>query len=367
MRRLIFAAVFSVAVFLPGVCSVVVGQESAGQQAPGQQVSGQQPERTVTGGVMGTEYRLVAIGSDAKKLDVALAAAVAELQRVEDLMTDWRASPLSTLNDHAGKGPQVLPLELAALIGRGCALGGLTEGAFDISFAGVGKLWDFKKKPPLVPTAEKVKQALMHVDYRRIEIVPAKSSVALPEGFRVGLGGIAKGYGIDAAMKVLMKHNVRQAIVNVGGDMSVLGKKHGKPWPIGIAHPRNKELALAALNLSNVCVVTSGDYERFFEVDGVRYHHILDPRTGYPSKGCMTATVVATHAEYADALATALCVLGPEKGLALIEKLPRVEAIVVGLDGKAAASTGLQSSMIKHDSTPDSKPDRQPGTAKSGK
>lgn len=303
-------------------------------------------ERTVKGGVMGTEYRLVAIGLDPAKLNVALAAAVKELERVEDLMTDWRASPLSTLNDNAGKGPQVLPIELATMIGRGRALGELTEGAFDISFAGVGKLWDFKRKPARVPTAEQIKSALVHVDYRRIEIVPAKLTVALPAGFRIGLGGIAKGYGIDAAMKVLMQHNIRNAVVNVGGDMSILGKKQGKPWPIGIAHPRHKEHALAELNLSNVCVVTSGDYERFFEQDGVRYHHILDPRTGYPSKGCITATVVASHAEYADALATALCVLGPEKGLALIEKLPRVEAIMVGLDGKAAASKGLRSSLV---------------------
>ncbi|MGK0153812.1 MAG: thiamine biosynthesis lipoprotein [Neolewinella sp.] len=349
MVRLILTAFFVLA-----STSIAAAQDPAAKdpatQGLGQPVSKQAAakplERTVKGGVMGTEYRLAAIGTDAVKLDAALAAAVKELQRVEDLMTDWRASPLSTLNDNAGKGPQVLPLELAAMIGRGQAVGELTDGAFDISFAGVGKLWDFKRKPPRVPTAEQVKAALAHVDYRRIEIVPAKLTVALPAGFRIGLGGIAKGYGIDAAMKVLMQHDIRNAVVNVGGDMSILGKKQGKPWPIGIAHPRHKEHALAELKLSNVCVVTSGDYERFFEVDGVRYHHILDPRTGYPSKGCITATVVASHAEYADALATALCVLGPEKGLALIESLPRVEAIVVGLDGKAAASKGLRSSLV---------------------
>ncbi|MFT4516100.1 MAG: thiamine biosynthesis lipoprotein, partial [Planctomycetota bacterium] len=117
---------------------------------------------------MGTEYRLAAIGTDPVKLDAALAAAVKELERVEDLMTDWRASPLSTLNDNAGKGPQVLPLELAAMIARGQAVGELTGGAFDISFASVGKLWDFKRKPPRVPTAEQVKAALVYVDYRRI-------------------------------------------------------------------------------------------------------------------------------------------------------------------------------------------------------
>jgi len=305
-----------------------------------------QPERLISGGVMGTEFHLTAVGPDAAKLDKALQAAITELRRVEDLMTDWRASPLSTLNAAAGKGQQVVPLELAQLISRGQALGELTDGAFDITFAGVGKLWDFKKKPPVVPTVEKVKLALANVDYRRIQIVPEKSSVAIPKGFRIGLGGIAKGYGIDAAMRVLRQHGVQHAIVNVGGDMKVLGKKHGKPWEVRIAHPRNKETGLALLNLSNTCVVTSGDYERFFEVDGERYHHILDPRTGYPSKGCITATVVAKNAEYADSLATALCVMGPKKALELVEKLRRVEAIVVGLDGKVAASSGLVTSLL---------------------
>jgi thiamine biosynthesis lipoprotein len=307
---------------------------------------GNELERLITGGVMGTEYHLTAIGPDGALLDRSLQAAITELRRIEDLMTDWRASPLLTLNAAAGKGPQVVPLELAQLISRGKALGELTDGAFDVTFAGVGKLWNFKKKGSVVPGAGAVKQALTNVDYRRIEIVPEKSSVALPAGFRIGLGGIAKGYGIDAAMRVLRQHGVRNALVNVGGDMKVLGKKHGQPWEVRIAHPRNRETGLALLRLSNTCVVTSGDYERFFEVDGVRYHHILDPRTGYPSKGCITATVVAKNAEYADSLATALCVMGPQKGLELVEKLRRVEAIVVGLDGKVTASTGLVGSLV---------------------
>jgi thiamine biosynthesis lipoprotein len=303
-------------------------------------------ERVRTGGVMGTDFRLTAIGDDAPRLDAALEAAIVELRRVEDLMTDWRPSPLTTLNLAAGKEPVKLPVELAAIIGRGKALGGLTGGAFDITFAGVGKLWDFKRQPPIVPTGAEVEQALQRVDYRRIRIDEHQSTVAIPRGFRIGLGGIAKGYGIDRAMAVLRKHGVASGVVSVGGDMKVLGRKYGKAWEVGIAHPRDKERALAALKVSNTCVVTSGDYERFFEVDGKRYHHILDPRTGYPSTGCITATVVAVNAEYADALATALCVLGPERGLALVEKLPRVEAIVVGLDGEVAASTGLRSSLL---------------------
>lgn len=303
-------------------------------------------ERVRVGGVMGTDFRLTAIGEEAASLEAALTAAVEELRRVEDLMTDWRPSPLSTLNLGAGKGPQQLPLELAAIIGRGQAIGALTDGAFDITFAGVGKLWDFKRDPPQVPTRAAVAAALRNVDFRRVVVDEERVTVALPRGFRIGLGGIAKGYGIDRAMQVLRDRGVRSAIVCVGGDMKVLGRRRGAPWEIGVSHPRDKERALAALSVSNVCVVTSGDYERFFEVDGERYHHILDPRTGFPSTGCITATVVAANAEYADALATALCVLGPERALALVERLPRVEAIVVGLDGAVAASRGLRSSLM---------------------
>lgn len=138
-----------------------------------------------------------------------------------------------------------------------------------------------------------------------------------------------------------MKLGIRHAFVNAGGDLKALGRKHGKLWEIAVRHPRDRENVLALLPVSNTCVVTSGDYERFFDYEGKRYHHIIDPRTGYPSEGCISATVVAPDAAFADALATALCVLGPDQGLALVERLPRVEALVVGMDGSVRATRGL--------------------------
>jgi len=292
-------------------------------------------------GAMGTTLELRAIGPDAERLESALEAAVLEIQRVEDVMTDWRPSPLTKLNDAAGTGPHAVPAELARLVARALELGRLSDGAFDVTYAGAGKLWDFKRDPPLLPDPAAIERALRVVDYRRVSVDLEANTVELPAGARIGLGGIAKGYGVDRAMQVLMDHGVRHALVNAGGDLKALGRKFDEPWEIAIRHPRDRERVIAALPVSNTCVVTSGDYERFFEHEGKRYHHILDPRTGYPSQGCMSATVVAPDAAFADALATALCVLDPVEGMELVERLDRVEALLVDLDGEVTFSSGL--------------------------
>ena len=330
---------------LPLLAPLALGLALAAPRSPAPQ-EGTAPaplvlrERTL--GVMGTELEIKALGTDVALLDKALDAAVVEIQRVEDLMTDWRPSPLMELNAAAGQGPVQVEPELAALIARGLQFGELTGGAFDITYAGAGKLWDFKRRPPVIPDAAAVRAALANVGYARVHVNLEASTVDLPAGMRLGLGGIAKGYGVDRAMAVLLEHGIEHGIVSAGGDLKVLGRKFGKPWEIAVRHPRDRERVLAKLPVSNTCVMTSGDYERFFDYEGKRYHHILDPRTGYPATGCMSATVVAQDAANADSLATAMCVLGPEKGLALVEQLPHVEAILVGMDGKVHTSSGLR-------------------------
>lgn len=296
-------------------------------------------------GVMGTDLVLRVVGEDPARLDAALDAAEAELRRVEDLATDWRESPLTRLNDAAGRGPQPVEPELRHLIARALRIAAITGGAFDPTFAGVGHLWHFDGGDPRLPDPAAIAAALETIDHTRVVVDEEAGTVELPAGFRVGLGGIAKGYGVDRAMQVLIDHGVTSGVVNAGGDMKLLGKKDGEPWEIAIKHPRRRDEAMAVLHLSNVSVVTSGDYERFLEIDGKRYHHILDPRTGYPSTGCLSASVVGPSAETCDALATALCVIGPEDGLALVEQLDRVEAILVGLDGKVHVSTGLKGAV----------------------
>ncbi len=299
------------------------------------------PHRRLDFAAMGTEVTIEAIGPDEAALDAALVAAEAELRRVEDLCTSWRDSPLTRTNERAGTGAGPIDPELARLVGRGLAIGELTGGAFDVTFAGVGKLWNFKAEPPVLPSAAEVATALAAVDYRRVELDLDAGTIALPADARLGLGGIAKGYGVDRAMAVLLQHGVEHGLVNAGGDLKVLGKKAGEPWRIAIRHPRDRDSVLAMVPLSNTCMVTSGDYERFFEHEGTRYHHILDPRTGYPASGAMSATVIAPDAAFADALATALAVLPPDEGLAIVADLDRVECLIVDLDGNVHRSSGL--------------------------
>lgn len=295
---------------------------------------------------MGTDLVIRVYGDDPERLDRALDAAIAEIQRVEDLATDWRDSPLLRLVARAGEGPQPVEDELRALISRALRMAAITGGAFDPTFAGVGRLWRFDGGEPRVPDPKDIAATLATIDHTRVKVDDARGTVELPTGFRIGLGGIAKGYGVDRAMAVLLEHGIEHAIVNAGGDMKLLGRRGGELWEVAIKHPRDRETAMAVLHLSNVSVVTSGDYERFLEIEGRRYHHILDPRTGYPSTGCMSATVVGPSAEDCDAFATALCVLGVDDGLRLIEALPRIEAILVGLDGKVHVSSGLRDAVI---------------------
>ena len=291
---------------------------------------------------MGTEVVVEAVGPGGSQQDAALLAAEEEFRRVEDLCTSWRDSPLTRMNGHAGSGPVSIPAELARLIGRGLDLGAATDGAFDVTFAGVGKLWDFQAEPPVLPSEGELAAALAAVDYRRVKLNLEASTIALPAGAAIGLGGIAKGYGVDRALAVLVEHGVEHGLVNAGGDLKVLGTKDGQPWKVAIRHPRDRDELLEVVPLTDLAAVTSGDYERFFEHEGRRYHHILDPRTGYPATGAMSVTVVAPDAAFADALATALAVLGPEDSLPIVEALEHVEALVVDLDGGVHRSSGLR-------------------------
>ncbi len=294
------------------------------------------------GGVMGTSFQIEAIGTDEAELDRVLGLVLDELRRVEDVFTVWRESELTRLNDRAGQGPVPVSQEMADLLALACECGRVTHGAFDITYFPLRPLWNYKAEHPVLPSQEAVAAALEFVGYERIRVDREHGTVDLPAGFSLDLGGIAKGYGIDRGMRVLLEHGIENGLVQAGGDTKALGRKFGKPWQIAIKHPRDKHKVFALLPVVNQCVQTSGDYERFFEVDGKRYHHIIDPRTGWPSEGCMSATVIGPEATFGDGLATAMCVLGPEAGMAIIEQLERVEAVLVGMDGRVHLSSGLK-------------------------
>ena len=301
---------------------------------------------------MGTRVEVQLWSDDRAVAEELIAQAMAELDRIEALMSTYMdTSEMSRVNASAYAQPQKVTAELFGLLKIAMEISVATDGAFDISYDSVGQLYDFRAGKH--PDENQIAAQLENIDYHHVILDEAAQTVSFKTpGVRINLGGIAKGYSVERVIRLLREAGVEHALATAGGDTRILGDRRGKPWIVGVRDPNQRDGIFTRIPLDDEAISTSGDYERFFEVGGVRYHHILDPRTGYPSKGCMTATVVATHAEYADALATALCVLGPEKGLALIEKLPRVEAIVVGLDGKAAASTGLQSSLIKPGSKP---------------
>ncbi|MFQ5543582.1 MAG: FAD:protein FMN transferase [Nitrospiria bacterium] len=291
--------------------------------------------------LMGTQVIIKAIGNERDQVDVAIKAAFAEVWRLEKLMSSYiPESPLSKINQNAGKQPVPVSRELFLLIKKSLHFSELTHGAFDISFASVGKLWSFRKK--IVPTSDVVKAQLPFVNYKKIRIEDADTSVFLPSArMKIALGGIGKGYAMDRAMITLKEHGINNAMVMAGGDTLIRGKKGSESWRIGLRDPNKKDGILSVLPLTDQAISTSGDYERFFMKDGLRYHHILDTKTGFPAMLCRSVSILAPDATTSDALSTSVFVLGPKEGLALIDRLKGVEGIIVDPEGKIHLSSGL--------------------------
>ncbi len=274
----------------------------------------------------------------------AAAEACFELYRELDLeLSEWKeGSPLTAVNRAAGERPVAVPPGLYQLLDRGLDLGRETEGAFDVSWAALWGLWDFRSTAPKVPAAEEVAARRARVDYRRVALDPAARTVFLPErGMVLGLGGIAKGYALDRAAALLEARGFHDFLLVGGGQVVARGEKARRPWRIGVRDPRGESGdVFARVELHDASLSTSADNESFFEADGVRYHHILDPRTGYPARGLRSATVLHRDATLADALSTAVLVLGRERGLEVARRLG-AEALVVDERGEVASTPGL--------------------------
>jgi len=275
---------------------------------------------------------------------------------VDARMNEWKpTSPLFAVNEAAGREPVVTPDDLRALLRRGIEIGELTEGAFDITWAALWGLWDFRAVPPRVPPADQIAQRVALVDFRSVRIDDAAGTVFLPRsGMRIGLGGIAKGYALDRAAEVLRTHGVRDFLISAGGQVYAAGQRGGRPWRVGIRDPRGpRDDYFAIVQITNLSVSTSGDYERYFILEGVRYHHILDPRTGWPARGLRSVSVISPDATLADALSTALMILGPQRGLKLAERLDDVEAVVVDEHAAVRTTSGVNRILrIRHLPTP---------------
>lgn len=290
--------------------------------------------------LMGTQFGIQVVGDDESAARAAIEAAFEEVERIEALLSEWReTSEISAVNRGAGGDPVAVGPELLEVVERSIGASELTGGAFDITFAGCGRLWSFRE--PRVPDPAELIACLPWVDFRKIEVDPKRSTVRLPAPeMRIGIAGIGKGWGVDRAAAVLERHGIARYLVDGGGDIRVMGSNVGRPWSVGIAHPRQGGL-YGSIDLDRGAVVTSGDYMSFFERDGVRYHHILDPATGGPARGVQAVTVLAPEATEGDALATGLFVLGPDRGLALVERLDGVEALFFDADSAVRTSSGF--------------------------
>ncbi|MBI2400639.1 MAG: FAD:protein FMN transferase, partial [Deltaproteobacteria bacterium] len=262
--------------------------------------------------VMGTALEMTVDAVTQGEARAIFSSVEQEMRRIEEQMSEWQeASPISAVNRAAGQKPVKVPKELFKVIAAAVKVSEISGGAFDITWASMRGLWDFRPGQERVPGPEEVKARLGFVDYRDIVLDPAESTVFLKrKGMAIGLGGIAKGYAVDKAMELVLKSGVTNAIIKAGGDMRVQGSGGGGAgWEVGIQDPRDKRRLMARLTLSNVSISTSGDYERFFVKDGRLYHHIMDPRTGYPAKEARSVTVIGPDTMTTDALSTAIFVL----------------------------------------------------------
>jgi len=296
---------------------------------------------------MGSPFILTAVHEDEDLAKAAIAAAWQEIDRLEAMISSWRqTSETSAVNRAAGLNPVVVSPETYGLINRALKVSSLSGGAFDITFASAGRFWDFRSGE--LPDPAAVAKAVEAIDYRNVLLDPDKQTVFLVQpGTRIGFGAIGKGYAANRALRVMVAMGIKSALVNAGGDLVATGvQEDGAPWQISIQHPRERKRLLAQLRITEQAVVTSGDYERFFMVDGKRYSHIIDPRTGYPVEGMQSVTVICPDAELADALATTVFVLGAEKGLELVNRLKSVDAIVVDATGTVTYSLNIHDQIM---------------------
>lgn len=292
---------------------------------------------------MGTMIEIILMGGDEEGADQAALQAFQEIRRIQTLMSPWiDSSDVARINRSAGKEWVKVSPETMEVIKKAKEISELSEGGFDITVAPLVDLWREAREKKTPPSVEDVKGKLDLVDFKKIGIDPKGKVFLKKKGMAIELGGIAKGYAVDKAFNVLRSLGYRNLIVNAGGDLRVGGTKNNQPWSIGIQSPREPESILTRFPLSDAAVATSGDYQKFFIYQGKRYHHICNPKTGFPTEGWQSVTIITKDCMAADGLATAIFVLGPEKGYTLCQKLDGVDSLIVDMEGKIIRSPNLR-------------------------
>jgi FAD:protein FMN transferase len=286
----------------------------------------------------------------------AIDAVMAELRRIDNLMSHYKPeSQLSQINQYANERPVQVDKELFDLIKVSNHYSQITEGAFDITYASVGYLYDYPRH--VHPTEEQIREKLPAVNWRNMLLDEEHHTVRFEHpGMRIDLGGIGKGYAVDRGIEILKARGIQRALVTAGGDSRIIGDRMGRPWLVAVRHPDNPNKVVTRIPLSDSAVSTSGDYERYFDEGGVRYHHIIDPHTGHSASKVRSATVLAPTATQTDGMSKTAFVLGPEKALEIINRLPEYDAVFILPDGRVLYSNGLRPASPRSPGAPPGAP-----------
>src|SRR5436190_4386209 len=283
--------------------------------------------------LMGNRFEISVVSRNEISASAHIDEAVNEIQRIEKLLTTFsESSQTNLINRNAGIRPVKVDLEVLELIARSKKISELTQGAFDISYGSVDKrFWNFDQHMDSLPDPVEAKKQVRLINYKNIELDEEGRTVFLKEkGMRIGFGGIGKGYAADRAKQVLLQKGIESGVVNASGDLTAWGRQPGgKAWTIGIADPYTKHTAFSYLDISNMAVATSGNYEKFAVIDGKKYSHTLDPKTGFPVEGIKNVTILTANAELADAMATPVMVMGIKAGLNLINQMKNIACIII--------------------------------------
>jgi thiamine biosynthesis lipoprotein len=283
--------------------------------------------------LMGNRFEITVVGDDHLWADQRIADAVEEIKRIEKLFTTFdESSQTNLINRNAGIAPVKVDREVYDLIERSKKISTLTQGAFDITYGSIDKrLWNFDKTMTSLPDAQTAKKLVRLINYRNVILDEKNCSVFLKEkGMRIGFGGIGKGYAAEKAKSLLQQKGVKSGIINAAGDLTAWGHQpNGKPWTIGIADPDTKRQAFSFLEITNTSIATSGNYEKFVLIDGKKYSHTIDPKTGLPVRGIKSVTIICPNAEIADAMATPVMIMGIKTGLDMLNQIKGIAGIVI--------------------------------------
>jgi thiamine biosynthesis lipoprotein len=283
--------------------------------------------------LMGNRFEISIVGDDPKLADEHIDAAVAEISRIEKLLTTFSEnSQTNEINKNAGIKSVKVDEEVLNMVARALKISALTQGSFDITYGSIDKsLWNFDVNMKSLPDAETARKSVSLINYRNVILDVENNTVFLKEkGMRIGFGGIGKGYAADRAKYTLQQRGVNNGIVNAAGDLITWGAQpNGKPWTIAIADPDQSTTPFSTLNISNMAIATSGNYEKYVVINGKKYSHTIDPKTGLPVEGIKSVSIICPSAELADAMATPVMVMGVKVGLDLINQLPQMACVII--------------------------------------